>query len=94
MITGRFTDKEARDLASALENPLRVPVEVEETRSVSPTLGNGLHPSGVLAGLTGLALVFGFVMVYYRFAGIVAFCRPAGEHDHPLRRDGDVSILC
>ena len=73
VITGRFTDKEARDLASALENPLRVPVEVEETRSVSPTLGTDSIRSGVVAGFTGLALVFGFVIVYYRFAGIVAF---------------------
>ena len=73
VITGRFTEKEARDLASALENPLRVPVEVEETRSVSPTLGTDSIRSGILAGLTGLVLVFAFVIVYYRFAGLVAF---------------------
>ena len=73
VITGRFTEKEARDLASALENPLRVPVEVEETRSVSPTLGTDSIRSGILAGLTGLVLVFAFVIVYYRFAGVVAF---------------------
>jgi SecD/SecF fusion protein len=73
VITGRFTEKEARDLASALENPLRVPVEVEETRSVSPTLGTDSIRSGILAGLTGLALVFAFVIGYYRFAGVVAF---------------------
>ena len=73
VITGRFTEKEARDLASALENPLRVPVEVEETRSVSPTLGTDSIRSGILAGLTGLVLVFAFVIGYYRFAGVVAF---------------------
>ncbi len=73
VITGRFSDKEARDLASALENPLRVPVEVEEIRSVSPTLGTDSIRSGIFAGLTGLVLVFAFVMLYYRFAGIVAF---------------------
>jgi SecD/SecF fusion protein len=73
VITGRFSDKEARDLASALENPLRVPVEIEETRSASPTLGVDSIRSGVLAGLTGIVLVLAFVMVYYRFAGIVAF---------------------
>ncbi len=72
-ISGRFTDKEARDLASALENPLRVPVEIEETRSVSSTLGTDSIRSGVLAGVTGLILVFLFVMIYYRFAGIIAF---------------------
>jgi len=72
VITGRFTDKEARDLASALENPLRVPLEVEETRSVSATLGADSIRSGVLAGLSGLALVIVFIMLYYRMAGLIA----------------------
>jgi len=71
-ITGHFTDKEARDLSSALENPLRVPVQIEETRSVSPTLGADSVRSGVTAGLVGLVLVMAFVFLYYRFAGLVA----------------------
>lgn len=71
-ITGQFTDKDARELASALENPLRVPVQIEETRSVSPTLGADSVRSGVLAGLVGLMLVILFVLLYYRFAGLVA----------------------
>ena len=71
-ITGNFDDKEARDLASALENPLRVPVQIEETRSVSPTLGADSVRSGVVAGLVGLVLVMAFVFLYYRFAGMVA----------------------
>lgn len=72
-ITGNFDDREARDLASALENPLRVPVKIEETRSVSSTLGTDSVRSGVLAGLAGLALVMLFVLAYYRLAGLVAF---------------------
>jgi len=71
-ITGHFTDKEARDLASALENPLRVPVQIEETRSVSPTLGADSVKSGVVAGVVGLVMVMAFVMLYYHFAGLVA----------------------
>lgn len=71
-ITGHFTDKEARELASALENPLRVPVQIEETRSVSPTLGEDSVRSGIVAGLVGLVLVILFVLLYYRFAGLVA----------------------
>ncbi len=71
-ITGHFSDKEARDLASALENPLRVPVQIEETRSVSPTLGADSVKSGVVAGLVGLVMVMAFVMLYYHFAGLVA----------------------
>ncbi len=71
-ITGNFDDKEARDLSSALENPLRVPVQIEETRSVSPTLGADSIKSGVLAGVSGLVLVMIFTMLYYRFVGLVA----------------------
>ena len=44
IITGRFTEKEARGLASVLENPLQIPVSIEEERSVSPTLGHGFDP--------------------------------------------------
>jgi SecD/SecF fusion protein len=71
-ITGHFSDKEARDLSSALENPLRVPVQIEETRSVSPTLGMDSIRSGVLAGVYGLVLVMIFTLLYYRFAGLIA----------------------
>ncbi len=71
-ITGHFTDKEARDLASALENPLRVPVQIEETRSISATLGADSIRSGIAAGICGLALVMAFVLLYYRFAGLIA----------------------
>jgi len=71
-ITGHFKEKEVRELASALENPLRTPVEIEETRSVSPTLGGDAIRAGVLSGLGGLALVMLFVLCYYRLAGVVA----------------------
>jgi len=72
VITGRFTDQEARNLASVLENPLRTPVEIEETRSVSASLGADSIKSGVGAGLLGLALTLVFVLIYYRLAGLVA----------------------
>jgi SecD/SecF fusion protein len=71
-ITGRFKEKEARELASILENPLRTPVTIEETRSVSPTLGADSIRSGIVSGIGGLALVMLFVVFYYRLAGCVA----------------------
>lgn len=71
-ITGSFTNLEAHNLASVLENPLKVPVQIEETRSVSASLGTDSIMSGLLAGITGLILVFVFVLIYYRFAGIIA----------------------
>jgi len=72
VITGRFSDEEARNLASVLENPLKTPVEIEETRSVSASLGADSIRSGVGAGLLGLALTLLFVLFYYRLAGFIA----------------------
>lgn len=71
-ITGNFTDAEARNLASVLENPLKVPVRIEEERSVSASLGEDSIRSGLMAGICGLVLVFCFLLVYYRLAGIIA----------------------
>ena len=71
-ITGNFTEEEVRNLASVLENPLQTPVTVEEERSVSATLGSDSILSGIYAGLIGLALSFLFIIIYYRFAGLVA----------------------
>jgi SecD/SecF fusion protein len=71
-ITGHFTEEQARNLASVLENPLQTPVTLEEERSISATLGSDSIRSGIYAGLVGLALSFLFIVIYYRFAGIVA----------------------
>ncbi|MEP6808762.1 MAG: protein translocase subunit SecD [Chthoniobacterales bacterium] len=71
-ITGRFGEQEARNLASALENPLQTPVRIEEQRSVSPTLGADSIRTSVIAGLLGLALTLVFMMIYYRLAGLIA----------------------
>ncbi len=72
VITGRFSDQEARNLASVLENPLRTPVQVEEVRSVSASLGADSIKSGIGAGILGLCLTVAFVLLYYRLAGLVA----------------------
>jgi len=71
-ITGNFTDAEARELASVLENPLQTPVVIEETRSTSATLGADSIRSGIYAGLLGLVFVVVFVLLYYHVAGLVA----------------------
>ena len=71
-ISGNFTEQSARDLASALENPLSTPVAIEQERSVSATLGNDAIWRGVFSGIVGVGLTFIFVLVYYRFAGLLA----------------------
>ncbi len=72
IITGNFGEKEARGLASVLENPLQTPVSMEEQRSVSPTLGQDSIRSSILAGLLGLAITLVLVVIYYKFAGLIA----------------------
>ncbi|MDR3406828.1 MAG: protein translocase subunit SecD [Chthoniobacter sp.] len=69
---GNMAEKEARSLASALQNPLQTPVAIEEERSASSTLGQDAIHSGIWAGIGGLTLVLIFVVIYYRFAGLVA----------------------
>jgi SecD/SecF fusion protein len=71
-ITGHFTGPEATALASTLENPLQTPVKIVDTRLVSATLGIDSVKSGITAGVGGLLLVLVFVVLYYRFAGLVA----------------------
>src|SRR5215831_2222564 len=71
-ITGRFTEEEARGLASVLENPLQTPVSIEEERSVSPTLGADSIRASILAGLVGLAITLVCVALYYRIPGLIA----------------------
>jgi SecD/SecF fusion protein len=69
---GRMGETEARNLASVLENPLQTPVSIEEERSVSPTLGFDSIRASILAGLVGLAITLVCVLLYYRFAGVIA----------------------
>src|SRR5205809_2671158 len=72
VITGRFAEKEARGLASVLENPLQTPVSIEEERSVSPTLGADSIRASIEAGLVGLAITLVCVALYYRIPGLIA----------------------
>src|SRR6059058_2778813 len=72
VITGHFAEKEARGLASVLENPLQTPVSIEEERSVSPTLGADSIRASILAGLVGLAITLVCVAIYYRIPGLIA----------------------
>jgi preprotein translocase subunit SecD len=72
-ITGTFTPEEARDLAIVLrEGALPAPVEIIENRSVGPSLGSDSITQGVRSIVLGGALVFVFMLIYYRLSGLVA----------------------
>jgi protein-export membrane protein SecD len=72
-ITGQFDMNEARDLAIVLRaGALPAPVEIIEERTVGPSLGADSIRRGVRAALIGLAIVVLFMVVYYKFAGLIA----------------------
>ncbi|HZT10835.1 MAG TPA: protein translocase subunit SecD [Actinomycetota bacterium] len=74
IITGNFTEQQAKDLASLL-NAGALPVELtrQSVRTVSPTLGEQSLKQGIVAGIAGLILLFLYLLLYYRLLGIVAW---------------------
>ena len=72
-ITGSKTMQEAEHLAILLRSgSLPVKLEVVENRTVGPTLGQDSKDRSVKAFGIGLALVFLFMLLYYRVSGLVA----------------------
>jgi preprotein translocase subunit SecD len=74
VITGSFTENRAKDLATQL-NAGALPVELttQQVLTVSPTLGKESLDAGILAGLAGLALLFLYLLFYYRILALVAW---------------------
>ncbi|MDX2187876.1 MAG: protein translocase subunit SecD [Opitutaceae bacterium] len=71
-ITGSFTDREAQNLANALNNPLDLPLVVKSQYEVGPTLAADAISSGVKAATIGTVLVSAFMITYYTVGGVVA----------------------
>jgi len=71
-ISGNFDARQAHELANVLENPLKAPLKIIESRDVDPTLGADSIRSGVQAAIIGTIAVAAFMLVYYLFAGVVA----------------------
>jgi protein-export membrane protein SecD len=72
-ISGRFTATEARDLVRNLNfGALPVPITLESSSAVGPTLGAAAMSAGVAAGLIGFAIVALFMIAWYRLPGLVA----------------------
>jgi preprotein translocase subunit SecD len=73
IIRGRFTPVEAKALAVKLRyGALPLPLRIETTRTVGPTLGQDSVRRSITAGAIGLSVVFLFMLVYYRFPGLLA----------------------
>ena len=72
-ITGSFTLSEAKDLALVI-NTGALPVTLTriESQDVSATLGKDSLHQALIAGMIGLGLILIYLVVYYRFLGLVA----------------------
>ncbi|MBC8144139.1 MAG: protein translocase subunit SecD, partial [bacterium] len=72
-ITGSGDAKEANLLAVVLKaGALKAPIRIIEERVVGPSLGQDSINKGVFSTLVATALVFLFMVFYYRYAGLVA----------------------
>lgn len=72
-ITGNFTPAAARDLVQNLNfGALPVPITLESSDTVGPTLGATAFHAGLIASLVGFALVALFMILWYRLPGVVA----------------------
>ena len=73
VIQGSFTLEEAQQLVVQLKyGALPVPLAVETTRSVGPSLGQDSVQRSIRAGLVGLTIVLLFMLIYYRLPGLLA----------------------
>ncbi len=73
VVTGQFTVEEARDLAIVLRaGALPAPVTILEERTVGPSLGADSIRQGLMAITASAAVVFVFMLFYYRVSGLIA----------------------
>ncbi|MFK2824488.1 protein translocase subunit SecDF [Bacillus sp. B190/17] len=72
-IEGNFTAEEAQNLASLL-NAGALPVKLDEvySTSVGAQFGEKALNQTILAGIVGIAIVFLFMLLYYRLPGLIA----------------------
>lgn len=71
-ISGIDNDEERKIIVSALSNPLKNPLEILSTNKVSAKYGSEVVRQGITAAIAGLLLTLIFVLLYYRFAGLIA----------------------
>ncbi|QIF05017.1 protein translocase subunit SecD [Roseimicrobium sp. ORNL1] len=72
VITGDFEESEARNLATALQNPLKNPMQILAETTVSAQFGQQTIQQAVYTGIAGLIMTAAFLLIYYRLAGLIA----------------------
>jgi preprotein translocase subunit SecD len=73
-ISGHFTEESARNLATMLRSgSFLAPVSIEEERKIGPSLGSESIQQGLLSCAVGLGSLLLFSIIFYKFAGLLAF---------------------
>jgi protein-export membrane protein SecD len=73
LIEGNFTFDSANQLAVQLQyGALPIPLKIESYKAIGPSLGALSVEKSVRAGIVGLAVVFLFMLIYYRLNGLAA----------------------
>lgn len=73
MISGSFSQREVNQLAADLKaGSLTFTPHILSEKNVSPELGGSDRAKGILATFAALLLVIGSMVLYYRFAGLIA----------------------
>ncbi|MDH5769498.1 MAG: protein translocase subunit SecD, partial [Nitrospirota bacterium] len=72
-ITGSFSMDEAKDLSIVLRaGALPAPMKMLQNVTVGPSLGSDSIEAGKVAAIIGTLLVVVFMIVYYKFSGVIA----------------------
>ena len=70
---GGYPLKEATELVTVLQfGSLPFPITELSNQTISATLGEQFLSQSLLAGLVGILLVMGFMVIYYRLPGVIA----------------------
>lgn len=73
IISGGFTAESAQKLADQINSgTFDVSLELKETETISPTLGDNALKYGLIAGVVGFVLVIAFMCLVYRLLGVAA----------------------
>ncbi len=70
---GGYPLKEATELVTVLQfGSLPFPIKELSNNTISATLGTQFLNQSLLAGMVGILLVMGFMLIYYRLPGVIA----------------------
>lgn len=72
-ITGEFTVEEAKSLARNLSaGALPAPIKLISQETIGPSLGKASVEKSINAGIVGFILVVAFMVIFYKFSGVLS----------------------